>query len=77
MFERQCAARQVAYPFGPTHLNVKNLLALQRALPEEVGMDAALRMVGLPLEGTHHRGVDDARNIAGLLAHLLGRDEPR
>jgi inhibitor of KinA sporulation pathway (predicted exonuclease) len=27
-------------------------------------MDEALRMLKLSLVGTHHRGIDDARNIA-------------
>ena len=34
-------------------------------------MDAALGMLGLPLEGTHHRGGDDAWNIAAVLLALL------
>ncbi|WP_437961435.1 3'-5' exonuclease [Sorangium sp. So ce119] len=71
MFERQCQARGVPFPFGPSHLNVKTLFAVARALPREVGMAEALERVGLPLAGTHHRGGDDAYNIAGLLAHLL------
>src|SRR5206468_2330387 len=70
-FLRQCGATGVAYPFGPTHLNVKNLLALARAMNREVGMDIALAQLGLPLIGTHHRGVDDAQNIAAILAALL------
>lgn len=70
-FERQCHARGVAYPFGPTHLNVKNLFALVHGLEHEVGIDEALARVGLPLEGTHHRGGDDAWNIARLLSRLL------
>jgi inhibitor of KinA sporulation pathway (predicted exonuclease) len=70
-FERQCRSFGVKYPFGPTHLNVKNLFALCRGLPHEVGMDAALGMLGLPLEGTHHRGGDDAWNIAAVLLGLL------
>jgi inhibitor of KinA sporulation pathway (predicted exonuclease) len=71
MFERQCQARGVAFPFGPSHLNVKSLFAVAHALPREVGMAEALERVGAPLEGTHHRGGDDAWNIAGLLARLL------
>lgn len=47
------------------------MFALGLGLTDEVGMDEALRMAGLPLEGTHHRGVDDAWNIAALLAWLL------
>jgi inhibitor of KinA sporulation pathway (predicted exonuclease) len=71
-FERQCHSRGVPYPFGARHLNVKTLFALVHALPAEVGMAAALARQGLPLEGTHHRGADDAWNIAHLLAVLLG-----
>lgn len=70
-FERQCTAMGVGYPFGPTHLNIKSLFALSHGLSREAGLDRALGLAGLPLEGTHHRGVDDAWNIAGLLAHLL------
>lgn len=72
-FERQCRSRKIGFPFGVTHLNVKNLFALQQALPREVGMAHALEILGLPLEGTHHRGDDDAWNIALILHHLLKR----
>jgi len=72
-FERNCAAFGIPYPFGPTHLNVKNLAAVAYGWSREVGMSEALKRTGLPLEGTHHRGGDDAWNIAGLLCHLLRR----
>jgi inhibitor of KinA sporulation pathway (predicted exonuclease) len=71
IFEHQCAREQVPYPFGPTHLNVKHLFATAHHLPHEVGMMEALRRAALPHEGTHHRGADDAWNIALLLAGLL------
>lgn len=61
------------YPFSPRHINVKNLCALMLGWDREVGMDEALKRLGLPLEGTHHRGSDDARNIAAILGALLGR----
>lgn len=71
-FQRECAGKGVPYPFGSRHLNVKTLFGLARALPREVGMAQALDLAGLPLAGTHHRGGDDAWNIAALLAGLLG-----
>ncbi|NUU21038.1 MAG: exonuclease domain-containing protein [Streptomycetaceae bacterium] len=71
-FERQCGDLGVPYPFGGRHLNAKTLYALAHALPREPGMAGALAHAGKPLEGTHHRGVDDAWNIAGLLGDLLG-----
>ncbi|WP_329793601.1 3'-5' exonuclease [Lentzea sp. DG1S-22] len=73
MFERQCADFGVRYPFGPRHVNVKTLFALSRALPREVGMAEAVRLTGREVDGTHHRGHDDAFNIAGLLVGLLRR----
>jgi inhibitor of KinA sporulation pathway (predicted exonuclease) len=71
LFERQCAREQVPYPFGSTHLNVKHLFAVARALPQENSMMDALQAAAITHEGTHHRGDDDAWNITALLATLL------
>jgi inhibitor of KinA sporulation pathway (predicted exonuclease) len=70
-FERCCAAQGVEYPFGTGHINVKSLLAVTRAMSREVGLDKAMNLFGWPLEGTHHRGGDDAWNIARILGHIL------
>ncbi len=70
-FERQCQSFKISYPFGTKHLNVKSLFAIIHALPQEVGMEQALELLNLPLEGTHHRGGDDAWNIAAILSELL------
>ena len=70
-FERQCRDEGVRYPFGPSHLNAKTLCSIAKGLHTEVGLPQAMALYGLTLEGTHHRGHDDAWNIAGLLAVLL------
>jgi inhibitor of KinA sporulation pathway (predicted exonuclease) len=70
-FERQCGFEGVRYPFGPSHLNVKTLCALMQGRPSEVALPDALADFGLDFRGTHHRGFDDAWNIARLLAALL------
>jgi len=70
-FERECQEKKVGYPFGTSHINIKNLLALTQNWKREVGMATALENLAFPLEGTHHRGVDDAWNIAKILAWLL------
>ena len=69
-FERQCTDLGVRYPFCSSHLNAKTMFALWHRLPRELGMARALALLGLPLEGTHHRGGDDAWNIAALVAAL-------
>lgn len=51
------------------HLNLKHLFAQWRNV-KPCGMERALQLAKLPLEGTHHRGIDDARNIARL-THLM------
>ncbi len=70
--ERQCRDSGVAYPFGPSHLNVKSFFAIALGEEHELGMDSACDRLGVALEGTHHRGIDDAWNIAGILCWLLG-----
>jgi len=72
-FDKQCRDEGVRYPFGPSHLNVKTLCSIARGLPTEIGLPQALALYGMKLEGTHHRGHDDAWNIAGLLAEILRR----
>lgn len=67
-FDKQCRESGVRYPFGPSHLNVKTLCAVAKGLTTEVGLPQAMALHGLKLEGTHHRGDDDAWNIAALLA---------
>ncbi|MET3981683.1 inhibitor of KinA sporulation pathway (predicted exonuclease) [Mucilaginibacter sp. UYP25] len=70
-FRKQCLETGASYPFSPLHINVKTLFALKNKLVKEVGMAEALDMLGLPLEGTHHRGIDDAGNIAKILSWIL------
>jgi inhibitor of KinA sporulation pathway (predicted exonuclease) len=70
-FMKQSEALDIPYPFGRSHINVKNLLALQHALSKEVNLDQAMTLLGLRFEGRLHRGVDDAWNIAAVLSRVL------
>lgn len=70
-FGQQCKEMGVQYPFGASHLNIKNLFTIKRRHPKEIGMAKALRILGMNLEGTHHRGIDDAANTAKILIELL------
>lgn len=72
-FERLCREMTVPYPFGRSHLNIKTLFAIGRGDNSEMGLDVACEALGVPLEGIHHRGDDDAWNIAGVLCGLLKR----
>jgi inhibitor of KinA sporulation pathway (predicted exonuclease) len=69
-FERQCEATRTPYPFGRRHVNAKAVFTEAQGLRKRPGMAAALEIAGLPLEGRHHRGDDDAWNIAALVLEL-------
>lgn len=69
-FHRDCEATGVRYPFGETHVNAKAVFTAAYGLRRQPGMATALEIAGLPLEGRHHRGEDDAWNIAALVLHL-------
>lgn len=52
------------------HINLKKLFSeLYDRKP--CGMRKALNILGLELEGTHHRGIDDARNISKIAKVIL------
>ncbi|MEO1289376.1 MAG: 3'-5' exonuclease [Chloroflexota bacterium] len=69
MFIEQCQRRDMAYPFTDNHCNLKNLFA--NFYRNRLGTKAAMNKIGLEMQGTHHRGVDDAHNIARILHYLL------
>jgi inhibitor of KinA sporulation pathway (predicted exonuclease) len=72
-FTRQCQATRTPYPFGRHHTNAKAVFAEAYGLRKRPGMAKALEIAGRRLEGRHHRGVDDAWNIAALVLHLSER----
>lgn len=71
MFDRQCRERGVPYPFGKGHINVKSLFAVTCGFRKEMGLAGAMERLGMPFEGVHHRGSDDAWNVAAILWRIL------
>ena len=72
MMQRQCKIRNIDYPLSHDHINVKQLFYEIKDLRKKVGMKGALNILNIPLEGTHHRGGDDAKNIAKIMDWCLG-----
>ena len=54
------------------HINLKAVFAKMRKM-KQCGMKAALQMLEIPLDGFHHRGIDDARNIAKIFPQPGGK----
>lgn len=74
--KRDCRSHGQEPPFNE-HFNLKEGFSEKQGLSKKFGMAGALRMAGLPLEGTHHRGIDDARNMARLLPYIFGEAKIR
>lgn len=69
--QNDAAQHQLPWPLQlDRHLNIKRCFALFRNV-QPCGMERALQLMKIPLEGTHHRGIDDARNIARLTLLML------
>jgi inhibitor of KinA sporulation pathway (predicted exonuclease) len=69
-FEQDCAYHRIAYPFRPAHLNLKAEFALAMGRAKKLGIADALRQLGMDFEGAHHRGLDDARNVARIVRRV-------
>ena len=71
-FRLDCRRAGAAFPewFETGHVNLKAEFATWRVV-KRCGMARALTQLDLPLEGIHHRGIDDARNIARIAQQVL------
>ncbi|MGI2905299.1 exonuclease domain-containing protein [Tolypothrix sp. VBCCA 56010] len=69
-FIQDCKYHNIAYPFGSEHRNIKKEFSEYLGVSKGFGMAQALKQLGLELKGTHHRGIDDARNIAAIYRHM-------
>lgn len=73
LIEKQCAREGMVSPFGPSHLNLKGLARLMLPGTHAPGAKEASEIFGIPWQGTHHRGLDDARMIARCFGAMLKR----
>jgi inhibitor of KinA sporulation pathway (predicted exonuclease) len=69
-FLQDCRYHGVEYPFSSGHLNLKEEFSKALSTGRSFGISGALRRLGLELEGTHHRGIDDARNIVRIVRRV-------
>jgi len=76
-FYKQSNRENVQYPLYRTHINIKNLYSLMFKKKIECGVHGACEeMFGKDsFDGTQHRGVDDAWNIARIFAEILKKGQ--
>jgi inhibitor of KinA sporulation pathway (predicted exonuclease) len=68
-FLQDCEFHHIAYPFHAGHLNLK-AEACRMLSRKAMGIGEAIRQLGMEFEGSPHRGLDDARNIARIVRQL-------
>lgn len=66
-FPQDCDYHRVAYPFDSGHRNLKAEFSRSVGKTKKLGTTDALQYLGMRFEGSHHRGLDDARNIARIV----------
>ena len=73
--EQDCQFHRISYPIASEHINLKKLFSSNQKLNRRYGMAEALKLVRIELQGTHHRGIDDAKNITKLMPYILGKQK--
>lgn len=68
----ECKRYGLANPIQTTCLNLRTMFGRSQDLPGLFNLNDSLKMANLEFTGVHHRGMDDARNIAKLLPFCLG-----
>jgi 3'-5' exoribonuclease 1 len=72
---RDCRQHGLELPSAfESHINLKQEHSRLRGV-KPMGMKGALARENISLEGTHHRGIDDARNIAKIALKILPQIE--
>lgn len=70
---REAERNGLTLPLGDQHFNVKEAFKQRVGDGKPRGVGQALTYTRMQFQGTAHRGIDDARNIARLLPYALGR----
>jgi 3'-5' exoribonuclease 1 len=65
-FKKDCELHALPTGWLKHHISLKHQYSKIKNLPRLYGMGGALKKERIQLEGTHHRGIDDARNISKL-----------
>jgi inhibitor of KinA sporulation pathway (predicted exonuclease) len=69
--EIECERKKLHYPFHSTHTNFKYWFSLLTNQKVQRDVENALDFLGLQFEGSPHRGVDDAYNIARIYRNVM------
>ena len=72
-FKNDCDLHGLPTDWLEAHISIKHQHGKITGSKRPMGMKSALKKEGFSLTGTHHRGIDDARNIAKIFIKYFDR----
>lgn len=71
MLATQCGLSNLEIPSAMKHwINIKTIVKSVYPM-RRLGMENVLKELKIPLVGRHHSGIDDSRNIASIVLHMM------
>eukprot|EP01080_Neovahlkampfia_damariscottae_P003633 gene3633-6449_t len=72
MLPKQTKLEKLKVPsYFSSWINIKHAFRDYYKIPKSLGMAGMLELAGIPLDGHHHSGIDDSKNIAKILVRLI------
>jgi inhibitor of KinA sporulation pathway (predicted exonuclease) len=71
MLINDCKLHNLDYDWVDPHINLKKQYQQIKKLRKPIGLRSAVEREGFDFSGTHHRGIDDAHNLAKVFAKYL------
>ncbi len=71
MLINDCKLHDMEYDWTEKHINLKKQYQEIKRLRRPVGLRTAVEKEGFEFTGTHHRGIDDAENLAKIFGKYL------
>ena len=71
MLINDCRLHKIDYDWTDSHINLKEQYREIKRLRQTRGLKAVVESEGFEFVGTHHRGIDDARNLALIFTKYL------
>lgn len=72
LLRNDCKLHKLEDDWTDAFINLKEQYRVMKKLREPVGLKKALDREGFEFEGTHHRALDDAANLAQIFVKYLG-----
>lgn len=69
-FIKDCIYHNIDTSWITNHINMKNVFAKSINSKRKYGLGNAIKLLNMEFIGTHHRGIDDAKNIVQIMKYM-------